>query len=167
MCLSTAIGLQDQFRSLQLIASIPPLVFLLLFKCYLNRRFANNFQYYLPEHQELSRAIIHSQESDAGHNKLEQRYCHPALKAKLLTPMIHSRALPLVRRLYKGKGNEEEKILTRGIGKKSQSVNNDEAVEGVAFTLAPEVRFLVSNLSNCVLLGSDKPELTDIFSGFS
>lgn len=138
---STAIGLQDQFKSLQLIASLPPLLFLLLFKYYLNRRFANDFQYYLPRHEDLSRAIVHTEESDVGDNKLEQRYCHPALKAELYTPMIHSRALPLLRRLYKGKSNEEERVLTRGISKKSESVriNNEKAVEGVVFSLVPEV----------------------------
>ncbi|KAH9485088.1 hypothetical protein JR316_0001995 [Psilocybe cubensis] len=136
------IGLQNQFKSLQLVASIPPLVILLLFKFYLNRKFANNFQYHLPEHQEFSRAVARSQQSSTSYN-LEDRYCHPALKAVLFTPMIHSHALPILRRHYEGKGNENEKILTRGVSKKSQNVkikgvNNDPIVDGVVFNVVPK-----------------------------
>ncbi|KDR75702.1 hypothetical protein GALMADRAFT_68331 [Galerina marginata CBS 339.88] len=131
-----------QFKSLQFIASIPPLPVMLFFKHYLNRRFANDFQYYIPKYEELSRSIVHSEELDIGENKLEQRYGHPALQVELLTPMIHSRVIPLLRRIYKGKTSHAGRVRSRGIGNisdKAKTIEDDEVMEGVVFTPVHEV----------------------------
>ncbi|KAF8967961.1 hypothetical protein BDZ97DRAFT_1916530 [Flammula alnicola] len=131
------IGLQVQFKTLQFLATIPPLPFMLLFKHYINKKFANDFQYYIPRHEELSRSIVHSEDADIAGNKLEQRYAHPALQAELFTPMVHTRMLPVLRRIYKGKISGGEAFLTRGISKKSgkeTDVKTEEVIEGVALT---------------------------------
>ncbi|KAF9565599.1 DUF221-domain-containing protein [Agrocybe pediades] len=160
------IALQVQFRSLQFLASIPPLIALLLFKHYLNRKFANDFEYYVPTRQrDLSRSVVHTEESDtAGGNKLEQRYCHPALQAELLKPMVHSRALPLLRRGYRSPNEDSRRALrdrdrSRGLGHESKSRSkmekkarmeeqeeDDEALNGVVFTPVHEVSQAVSYL---------------------
>lgn len=149
-----AVALQVQFRSLIFLATIPPLITLLLFKHLLNKKFINDFQYYVPRQQDLSRSTVHTENSDAGVNKLEQRYCHPALQAELLTPMVHSRAMSLLRRNLKGKksqtaprGSDRHKDCPRGVGEGSKIVkergmeDEDEALDGVVFTPVHEVGF--------------------------
>ncbi|CAA7260523.1 unnamed protein product [Cyclocybe aegerita] len=131
------IGLQDQFRTLQFLASIPPFPATLFFKYYLTKRFADDFQYFTPRHEELTRAIIHSEDSDQGGNKLEQRYAHPCLQTELFCPMVHAKSLPLLRRMYKGKLKQDQRILTRGIEEKSpkrEDVDSEEVLEGITFT---------------------------------
>lgn len=144
--ISTAIGLQSEFKSLQFLATIPPLLFLLLFKHYINKRFANDFQYYIPIFNELSRSIVHSEDADISANKLEERYRHPALQADLFTPMVHSRLMTSLRRITRGKSsNRRNGDLTRTMDVKSgakaspDAEPDDEVVEGVKFTPVNEV----------------------------
>jgi hypothetical protein len=105
--------LQIEFKSLQLVAAIPPLAFTLLFKHYLNQRFANDFQYYLPRHEEITRAMVYSEEVDMAGRKLEIRYDNPALNADLFTPLVHAKDMPLLHRFLKGKHKETK--FTRGV----------------------------------------------------
>lgn len=121
-------------------------MFLLIFKHYINQKYANLFQYYIPGHADLSRAIVHTEASDSGRSKLEERYCHPALKTDLFSPMIHSRALSMLRHIY---GRKTE-IRTRSLEAKKSRVKlkgleDETAVEGVSFNPIHEVRFFYRN----------------------
>ena len=143
---STAIGFQFEFKSLQFLATIPPLLFLLLFKHYINKRFANDFQYYIPIFHELSRSIVHSGDADISANKLEERYRNPALQADLFTPMVHPQSMTSLQRIYSGKRGARDGDLARTIDMKSgfkassNAEPDDEVVEGVKFTPVYEVR---------------------------
>ncbi|KAF9485981.1 DUF221-domain-containing protein [Pholiota conissans] len=132
------IALQVQFKSLQFLATIPPLLFMLIFKYYIKKRFSNDFEYYVPLHTELSRSIVYSEDVDVGENKLEQRYEHPVLHANLFSPMVHANMMPLLRRIYKGKQSFSDHLLTRGISQRSKKEISDhqveEVMEGVGIT---------------------------------
>jgi hypothetical protein len=67
------------------VAAIPPFAFALLFKLYLNQRFANVIQYYLPRHEEDSRTVKYSEEADIAGHKLD-----------------HVKDMPVLHRLLKG-----------------------------------------------------------------
>ncbi|KAJ3514492.1 hypothetical protein NLJ89_g2352 [Agrocybe chaxingu] len=135
------IGLQDQFETLQFLAAIPPFPATLLFKYYITKRFADDFQYFTPRHEDLTRAIIHSEDSDQGGNKLEQRYTHPCLQTELFCPMVHAKALPLLRQMYKGKFKHDQRILTRSVEqkfRKREDVDSEEVLEGITFAPVDE-----------------------------
>ncbi|KAF8911479.1 hypothetical protein CPB84DRAFT_1841987 [Gymnopilus junonius] len=126
------IALQVPFKSLQFIASVPPLLFLLGFKYYIKKRFSNDFQYYIPSFEELSRSIVHFEDPDTEGTKLRDRYGHPALRVDLMSPMVHSRTLRMLRRIYGG-GTRNR---TRGIGEnkiREKSLDQIDVFEGVKF----------------------------------
>ena len=121
---------------MQFLATIPPLFVQFLFKYYMNRRFANEYQYFLPRHDELTRAIVHSEESDYGGQKLEARYDNPALHTTLYTPMIHAQMAPLLHRIFGRRRTRDRGDLARGVDS-----GEDKALEGVQFTPVKEVSF--------------------------
>ncbi|KAI0919073.1 hypothetical protein AcW1_003454 [Taiwanofungus camphoratus] len=97
------IGLQYTFKSLYWLSTIPPILFIVAFKFYLNRKFLRAFQFYIPTDEELREAHVHSKRADTVGNKLEKRFGHPALHAELFTPMVHASMTHLLSEVYSGK----------------------------------------------------------------
>ncbi|CCM03927.1 uncharacterized protein FIBRA_06079 [Fibroporia radiculosa] len=97
------IGLQYTFKSLYWLSTIPPIIFVFVFKIYLNRKFLHAFRYYIPTEEELREASVHSQRADTVGNKLEKRFGHPALNAELFTPMVHANMTHLLQEVFQGK----------------------------------------------------------------
>lgn len=92
-------------------STIPPILFILIFKIYLSRAFNAAFNYYIPTQQELLDAHVHSQRADNSGNRLEKRFGHPALYQELFTPMVHANMTGLLPDVYKGKiGNTSAKL---------------------------------------------------------
>ena len=142
--------MQVEFKSLQLVAATPPLAFTLLFKHYLNQRFANDFQYYLPRYEETTRAMEYSEEADMAGRKLEIRYDHPALNADLFTPLVHAKDMPSLHRLLKGKHKEMD--LTREIEGTTESMRIDDGVHVIPVHDVSSINYFTYNM----------PELTNI-----
>jgi hypothetical protein len=110
-----AIGLQYTFRSLQWLSTVPPILFVVAFKIYINRVFLPNFQFYMPTEEEIRLARVHSERADNRSNRLEKRFWHPALIAELFTPMLHAKMMPLLSQVYHGKlGRDEAKLNEYG-----------------------------------------------------
>ncbi|KAF8653297.1 hypothetical protein AX16_003998 [Volvariella volvacea WC 439] len=120
------IGLQYQFRSLQWISTLPPILFVIAFKIYINRTFLPPFMYYMPTPEELETAKKHSEMADARSNRLQKRFGHPALHADLFTPMLHAKMMPLLNQVYHGKIGREEARLNEYGGQKMEA----QVVEG-------------------------------------
>lgn len=106
-----AIGLQHSFKSLTWIATLPPILFVLLFKIYLDRTFGKEFRYYIVNEQDLRDVKLHSERADNKGNKLEKRFGHPALHAELFTPMLHAKMMPLLRQVYHGRVEGDESTM--------------------------------------------------------
>ncbi|KAG5650817.1 hypothetical protein H0H81_010929 [Sphagnurus paluster] len=123
-----SIGQQFNFKSLELISTIPPLIIIIVFKIFVTLRFENEFRYYIPSEDEIRHAKVHSQRADNTNNRLEHRFGHPSLQAKLFTPMLHARMMPLLAQVYSGK-IESEKIRQRGGTERDVQV-----VEGIRVT---------------------------------
>ncbi|KAF9529707.1 hypothetical protein CPB83DRAFT_248554 [Crepidotus variabilis] len=154
------IGLQHQFESLQFLASIPPLIMTILFKQYINKRFANDFQYFLPHFEELARAIVHSEESDVVGRKLEVRYCHPALhlQTELQMPLVYPESLLLLRHNSRT-GKDRHRNRSRGVDVEKARPNSlgsvvapEELVEGVTVTPVNEVSSLSASVVTTLVL---------------
>ncbi|KAJ7106052.1 hypothetical protein C8R43DRAFT_1243881 [Mycena crocata] len=112
------IGLQLSFRSVKMILALPPILMLVIFKIYMNRKFNANFHYYLPNEQELAAAHVHSTRADAVKHKLQNRFGHPSLHEELFTPMVHAEQMQLLRQVYGGKieeETEEGKVRNRNV----------------------------------------------------
>lgn len=141
-----AVGLQIEFKSLQLVAATPPLAFTLLFKHYLKQRFSNDFEYYLPRHEEITRAMLYSDQADMAERKLETRYDHPVLDANLFTPLVHAKDMPVLHRLLKGKNKEMNLAReTETISVSTKSMREDDA-SGVHLTPVDEVTGIIQYL---------------------
>ncbi|KIJ65940.1 hypothetical protein HYDPIDRAFT_87248 [Hydnomerulius pinastri MD-312] len=105
------IGLQYGFKSFMWVTTVPPILFILIFKIWLDKTFHNKFQHYIPTESELREAKVHSSRADASGNRLEKRFGHPALHAELFTPMLHAKMMPLLADVYKGKiGSDKAKL---------------------------------------------------------
>ncbi|KAJ7818188.1 hypothetical protein B0H14DRAFT_3740575, partial [Mycena olivaceomarginata] len=107
------IGLQLSFRSTKMAIAIPPILMIIIFKIYMNRKFNKNFYYYLPNEEELRTAQVHSTRSDTVKQKLQLRFGHPSLHAELFTPMVHADQMHLLRQVYAGKIEETEEGKTK------------------------------------------------------
>ncbi|KAJ7076822.1 DUF221-domain-containing protein [Mycena belliarum] len=101
------IGLQLSFRSVKMIIAIPPILGIIVFKLWMDRKFNKNFHYYLPDEDELRAAHVHSTRADTVKQKLQTRFGHPSLHAELFTPMVHAEQMQLLRQVYGGKIEEE------------------------------------------------------------
>ena len=121
-----AIGLQYQFKSLQWLSTIPPILIVIVFKIYVNRRFDSAFRYYNPTDEELRQAKVYSERADNKGNRLEKRFGHPALHAELFTPMLHLKMMPLLSQVYKGKIDRDQAKLDEYGGQKMEA----QVVEG-------------------------------------
>jgi len=104
-------GLQFGFSSFKWVATVPPIVFIVIFKIYLTRAFLHKFIYYIPSDAEIANARVHSGRSDTKGHRLERRFGHPALHAELFTPMVHARMTHLLAEVYHGRlGDAETKM---------------------------------------------------------
>ncbi|KAF8891786.1 hypothetical protein BD779DRAFT_1670745 [Infundibulicybe gibba] len=115
------IGLQYQFRSLQWLSTVPPVLIIFAFKIYINRNFLPAFRYFNPTEDEIRLAQVHSQRSDARGNRLEKRFGHPALNAELFTPMLHAKMMPLLGQVYQGKIGKDQAKLDEYGGQKMEA----------------------------------------------
>ncbi|KAI0685812.1 hypothetical protein C8T65DRAFT_747723 [Cerioporus squamosus] len=97
------IGLQHGFKSLHWVATIPPILFVVIFKMYIHRFFQPSFRYYIPTEAELREAQVHSRRNDTARNRLEKRFGHPALHSELFTPMVHANMTHLLPQVFHGK----------------------------------------------------------------
>lgn len=111
LLMALTIGLQYGFKSFMWLTTVPPILFIIMFKFQLDRTFYKNFLYYIPSETELREAKVHSSRSDVSGRGLEKRFGHPALHADLFTPMLHARMMPLLGDVYKGKiGSNKAKL---------------------------------------------------------
>jgi hypothetical protein len=113
-----AVGLQYGFRSLLWLISIPPILIVIAFKVYVNHAYNRHFKYFTPTDDEIRNAHVHSETADNSGNRLEKRFCHPALQMELFTPMLHSKMMPLLSEIYKGRINLEKAALNEYGGQK-------------------------------------------------
>lgn len=125
MCLT--IGLQLGFRTFYWVATLPPIVLVLVFKAFIDRRFLNDFRYHIPSQDEIAQAKIHSQRSDASGNRLEKRFGHPALHSDLFTPMVHANMAHLLPQVYSGKIENDKTRLGEYGGQKVET----QVVQGI------------------------------------
>ncbi|KAF5322095.1 hypothetical protein D9619_001978 [Psilocybe cf. subviscida] len=154
------IGLQSEFKSFQFLATLPPILLTILFKYYINRRFANNFEYFLPsgttEHYYSSRRAVDQSQSQASRaadeGKLDGRYQNPALSCELSDPLIGARAASALRGMYNMNQDlwRTGSVRFRGVSGKARDKDvivsaradaNDTVVEGVTFKAVPEDDF--------------------------
>ncbi|KAF7321527.1 Duf221 domain-containing protein [Mycena kentingensis (nom. inval.)] len=110
------VGLTVGFRSVKLVIAFPPIILLLIFKLYIDRKFNKNFYFYLPNEEELRTARVHSSRGDTVKHKLENRFGHPALHAELFTPMVHADQMQLLKQVYGGKVEEVDDGKEAGKG---------------------------------------------------
>lgn len=125
MCLT--IGLQLGFRTFYWVATLPPIVLVLAFKAFIDRRFLNGFRYHIPSQAEIAQAKIHSQRSDANRNRLEKRFGHPALNSELFTPMVHANMAHLLPQVYSGKIENDNTRLGEYGGQKVEA----QVIQGI------------------------------------
>lgn len=113
--MTLTMGLQMGWTSWHWVATLPPIVFIFIFKAYVNRTFDRQFRYYIPTEEELRLAKVHSQRADNAGNRLEKRFGHPALHSELFTPMLHSKMMPLLPQVYSGKiANDKAQLAEYG-----------------------------------------------------
>ncbi|KAJ7772149.1 hypothetical protein DFH07DRAFT_734442 [Mycena maculata] len=105
--MALTIGLQLTFRSVKMIVAVPPILMIIAFKIYLNRKFGKNIHFYVSTEEELRYAHIHSTRADMIRQKLQSRFGHPSLHAELLTPLIHADQMQSLRQVYGGKIEED------------------------------------------------------------
>jgi hypothetical protein len=121
------IGLQLGFRTFYWVATVPPIIFVLVFKAFIDRRFLGEFKYHIPSQDELAQAKVHSQRSDNNRNRLEKRFGHPALNSDLFTPMVHANMAHLLPQVYNGKIENDNTRLGEYGGQKVQA----QLVQGI------------------------------------
>jgi len=143
------IGLQYKFQSLQWLSTVPPVLFVVAFKLYLNRVFLPAFQFYMPTEEEIRLAKVHSERADNRGNRLEKRFGHPALVTDLFTPMLHATMMPLLSQVYHGKlGRDEAKLNEYG------DRNRKHRLSQVVSRLQPFLRMIWST----ILLSTEETE---------
>jgi hypothetical protein len=134
-------GLQRGWRSLEWLASVPPVLFIIIFKFILSRKFSKEFKYYVPTQEELANAHIHHQ--DAKGHRLQKRFGHPALHADLFTPMVHAKMTHLLPEVYKGRLATSETVVAEYGG---QKLETQVAPGGIKIAGVDQVRPLLSRL---------------------
>lgn len=102
---------------------MPPIIIILLFKVYLNRKFNDDFKFYIPSQADIQAAKIHSERADHKGNRLESRFGHPSLHVELFTPLVHQNMIPLLGSVYKGKISREQLKLQEYGGQKAVGQN--------------------------------------------
>ncbi|GAA5908026.1 hypothetical protein JCM5296_004359 [Sporobolomyces johnsonii] len=97
--MAVSIGLQTNW--FYAIALAPPVVAVVLFKIFLDRKFDNRFRWYIPTEAEM--AEVHFHHADARKNRLQKRFGHPTLHEPLFTPMLHKQVQHLLPTIYHGR----------------------------------------------------------------
>ena len=77
-------------------ATLPPILFVGIFKFWLTRQFDQKFRWYLPSDDSVRKTHVHSANADNQGHRLEKRFGHPALYADLFTPMVHAKMVHLL-----------------------------------------------------------------------
>ena len=95
MNIPSAFGLQYGWMSYAWAAGIPPFIIVILFKIYINRKFARPFRYY------GTLDDTHWQ-THPEHDDMNNRFDHPALYEALHRPFVYEDMVPLLRRVYSG-----------------------------------------------------------------
>ena len=121
------IGLQLGFRTFYWVATLPPIVLVLVFKAFIDRRFLDEFKFHIPSQTELAQAKVHSQRADNKGNRLEKRFGHPALNSDLFTPMVHANMVHLLPQVYNGKIESDNARLGEYGGQKVEA----QLVQGI------------------------------------
>ncbi|KAG6867794.1 hypothetical protein C0993_010989 [Termitomyces sp. T159_Od127] len=116
-----AIGLQYRFKSLQWLSTIPPILFIIAYKIYINRAYLPVFRYFMPTEEEIRLARVHSERADARGSRLQRRFGHPALHAELFTPMLHAKMMPLLSQVYHGRLATDEAKMEEYGGQKLEA----------------------------------------------
>jgi len=115
------VGLQEGWKSFQWVSTLPPILFIFIFKVYINRTFVAKFNWYIPTDEELRMAKVHSERSDNRGGKLEKRFGHPALHAELFTPMLHAKMMHLLPEVYHGRIKNESATMEEYGGQKMEA----------------------------------------------
>lgn len=112
------------------VTTVPPILFVIAFKLWLDRKFYHKFMYYIPSETELRQAKIHSAGADDARHRLEKRFGHPALHTELFTPMLHAKMMPLLADVYKGRVGNSGDVKAR-LGEYGGQKMDAQVVEGV------------------------------------
>ena len=116
-----AMGLQLGWKTFEWVATLPPMVVVILFKGYVSRTFSSQFRYYIPTDQDLKNSKVHSERADNRGNRLANRFGHPALHADLFTPMLHARMMHLLPEVYRGRLSTQETKMNEYGGEKMEA----------------------------------------------
>ncbi|KAL1745047.1 hypothetical protein HDZ31DRAFT_37333 [Schizophyllum fasciatum] len=119
--MTLTIGLQTGWSTFEWTSTLPPILFIFIFKLYLNRTFVHKFKHYEPTPDELRLAKVHSERADTKGNRLEKRFGHPALHTELFTPMLHKNMMPLLGQVYGGKMAQQDVKMDEYGGKKMEA----------------------------------------------
>ncbi len=85
-----------------MIGVMGPLPFIMLaFKFYCTRIFDASYKFYTTTHQDPEH--LAGQKSRKGNDRVGTRFGHPALYAKLMTPMVHAKAQHVLASIYRGR----------------------------------------------------------------
>lgn len=134
------------------VTTVPPILFVIIFKIWLDKTFYHKFMYYIPSESELRQAKIHSSRADDSRHRLEKRFGHPALHTELFTPMLHAKMMPLLADVYKGKIGSDKARLDEYGGQKMDA----QVIEGGLRIAGIEQRDLEYDPA---LYGRDRGEL--------
>ncbi|KAF8583815.1 DUF221-domain-containing protein [Ramaria rubella] len=126
--MALTIGLQLGWSTFEWVATLPPIIIVMIFKFYLSRTFKTKFRYYIPDESEIAGSKVHSERADNKGNRLANRFGHPALHAELFTPMLHARMMHLLPEIYQGRLSTQETKLDEYGG---QKLNAQVTPEGV------------------------------------
>lgn len=107
LILALAVALDQHWPAF---ACLPPIVFVLIFKVYCRVAFDRQFDWYIPDANEISKLRAHT--GDASHHRLARRFGHPALHQKLFTPMVHAKIKHLLPQVYSGRLEEYDPYST-------------------------------------------------------
>ncbi|KAF8526059.1 DUF221-domain-containing protein [Hysterangium stoloniferum] len=127
--MALTIGLQLGWSSFEWVATLPPLITVVLFKGYIRRTFNSKFRYYIPSEDEIARSKVHSERADNKGNRLANRFGHPALHADLFTPMLHARMMPLLPQVYRGRLETKETKMNEYGGQKMAAQVTPEGIK--------------------------------------
>jgi hypothetical protein len=116
-----AIGLQLTFKSFLWLTTIPPIIFTIAYKIYINRVYNTRFKYFNPSDEEIRNSQVHSSTADNRGHRLSKRFGHPALHTDLFTPMLHSKMMPLLSEVYKGRIDHKQAALNEYGGQKIEA----------------------------------------------
>jgi len=115
-----AIGLQMGWRSYYWASTLPPALFVIIFKIFI-RRYDQQFRYYVPTSAEEAESKVHSQRSDLKRGALEKKFGHPALHDELETPMVHKKMVPLLSQVYNGRLAQKQTSMAEYGGQKMEA----------------------------------------------